>query len=64
MHTYVVHVWVCRACFSQALAMETTLEDNLCYNVPRSGFNFNDHFGGGNRARRNIIFNSVRETGE
>jgi hypothetical protein len=25
------------ACFSQALAMETTLLKNICFNVPRSG---------------------------
>jgi hypothetical protein len=26
------------ACFSQAIAMQTRLEENICYNVPRSGF--------------------------
>ena len=26
------------ACFSQAIAMETTLGENLCYNLPRSGW--------------------------
>ena len=45
--------------FSSALAMETTLRKNIAYNLPRSGFNFNDHFGGANTITNNLIFNTV-----
>ena len=31
--------------------MNTTLRRNIVYNVPRAGFNFNDHFGGANTFR-------------
>jgi ABC-type cobalt transport system substrate-binding protein len=47
------------AAFSAALAMETTLRNNIAYNLPRSGFNFNDHFGGGNNISNNLIFSTV-----
>ena len=50
------------ACFSQAIAMETTLEENLCYNLPRSGFNYNDHFGGGKIAVVLQVVAAVRAT--
>lgn len=52
------------SCFSQALSANTTLTDNVCYNGPRAGINFNDGFAGGNTMSGNLVFNSVRETGD
>merc|ERR1712232_1293424 len=52
------------SCFFQSIAANTTLEDNVCYNGPRAGVNFNDGFGGGNLMRGNLLFNHVRETGD
>jgi len=52
------------SCFIQSLAYKTTLKDNVCYNGPRAGVNFNDGFGGGNLMEGNLIFNMVRETGD
>merc|ERR1712139_561970 len=52
------------SCFFQAISANTSLEDNICYNGPRAGVNFNDGFGGGNHMRGNLLFNHVRETGD
>jgi len=46
------------------LAANTTFQDNVCYNGPRAGINYNDGFGGNNRIRGNLVFNMVRETGD
>lgn len=35
------------SCFAQALAANSTVVDNVCYNGPRAGINYNDGFGGG-----------------
>jgi hypothetical protein len=43
------------SCFAQQLSTNSTVIDNVCYNGPRAGFNFNDGFGGGNY----VAFNSV-----
>jgi hypothetical protein len=48
----------------QAISANTTLQDNVCYNGPRAGINWNDGFGGGNAIRGNLVFNQVRETGD
>jgi len=50
------------SCYIQSLAYKTTLKDNVCYNGPRAGINFNDGFGGGNLVEGNLVFNMVRET--
>jgi len=52
------------SCYIQSLAYRTTLKDNVCYNGPRAGINFNDGFGGGNLVEGNLVFNMVRETGD
>jgi hypothetical protein len=52
------------SCYFQALTANTTLKDNVCYNGPRAGVNFNDGFGGNNMMTGNLIFNQVRETGD
>jgi hypothetical protein len=35
------------SCYFQALGKANTLKDNLCYNGPRAGINWNDGFAGG-----------------
>jgi len=52
------------SCFAQQLSANTTVVDNVCYNGPRAGINFNDGFGGGNVFARNVVWNMVRETGD
>jgi len=52
------------SCYFQSLASRTTIKNNVCYNGPRAGINFNDGFGGGNIIEGNLIFNMVRETGD
>ena len=52
------------SCYFQALTANTTLVDNVCYNGPRAGINFNDGFAGGNLVKGNLVFNQVRETGD
>lgn len=52
------------SCYFQSLACGNILQDNVCYNGPRAGINFNDGFGGGSLLQGNLIFNMVRETGD
>eukprot|EP01062_Namystynia_karyoxenos_P011319 TRINITY_DN14045_c0_g1_i2.p1 TRINITY_DN14045_c0_g1~~TRINITY_DN14045_c0_g1_i2.p1 ORF type:complete len:875 (+),score=181.70 TRINITY_DN14045_c0_g1_i2:105-2627(+) len=52
------------SCFFQSLSANTTFANNVCYNGPRAGINFNDGFGGGNSVEGNLLFNHVRETGD
>jgi len=52
------------SCFFQAKTAGTTLLRNLCFNLPRAGFNFNDGLGGGDEVHDNLIFNSCRETSD
>ena len=48
----------------QAKTMQTTLADNIFFNGPRAGINFNDGFGGGNTIARNVLFNFCRESSD
>eukprot|EP00117_Sycon_ciliatum_P027518 scpid47591/ scgid22337/ Uncharacterized protein ywoF len=52
------------SCYFQAMACGNTLRDNVCYNGPRAGINFNDGFGGNALLTGNLVFNMVRETGD
>jgi hypothetical protein len=52
------------SCYSHQLSSNATVLDNVCYNSPRAEINVNDGFGGGNLLKGNILFNSVRETGD
>jgi hypothetical protein len=52
------------SCFFQAKTAGSTLRRNLCFNLPRAGFNFNDGLGGGDEVHENLIFNSNRETSD
>eukprot|EP00040_Diaphanoeca_grandis_P029129 m.169705 g.169705 ORF g.169705 m.169705 type:complete len:918 (-) comp31584_c0_seq1:57-2810(-) len=50
------------SCYFQAQTQQSTLANNICFNGPRAGVNFNDGMGGGNLLSKNVIFNMVRET--
>jgi len=52
------------SCWFQAKSALTNITNNLFYNGPRSGINFNDGFGGGNTVSRNLIFNQCRQSGD
>ena len=43
----------------QAKACQTFIQDNIAFNGPRAGINFNDGFGGGTEVVDNLIFNQV-----
>ena len=48
----------------QAKCAETTITNNIFYNGPRAGINFNDGFGGKNVVEKNLIFNQCRHSGD
>eukprot|EP00928_Gymnodinium_smaydae_P099579 TRINITY_DN9543_c0_g4_i1.p1 TRINITY_DN9543_c0_g4~~TRINITY_DN9543_c0_g4_i1.p1 ORF type:complete len:904 (-),score=125.31 TRINITY_DN9543_c0_g4_i1:128-2839(-) len=48
----------------QAKSAQTTIRNNIMYNLPRAAINFNDGFGGGSIVEDNLIFNSCRESGD
>jgi len=48
----------------QAKTAKTTIRQNLFFNGPRAGINFNDGFGGGDTVSENLIFNTCRESGD
>ena len=52
------------SCFAQQLSSNSTVVDNVCYNGPRAGINYNDGFGGNNLFKGNAVWNMVRETGD
>jgi hypothetical protein len=60
-----IGVWAKQnSCFAAFKAARTTLEGNLCFNVARAGFNFNDGLGGGDEVHDNLIFNTNRESAD
>ena len=52
------------SCVALQLSANTSVLDNVCYNGPRAGFNVNDGLFGGHLFKGNVVFNSVRETGD
>ena len=52
------------SCWFQAKTAETTLRGNICFDIPRAGFNLNDGFGGGNVIEDNLLFNTCGESGD
>jgi hypothetical protein len=52
------------SCWFQAQTAQTTLRNNICFEIPRAGFNFNDGFGGGNNVYQNLLFNTCMESGD
>jgi len=60
-----VGVWMKQnSCWAQFKTAFTTLEGNVCFNVGRAGFNFNDGLGGGDEVHANLIFNTNRESAD
>jgi hypothetical protein len=50
--------------FMQAKTAETTITNNVFFNGPRAGINFNDGFGGGDEISHNLVFSTCRESGD
>jgi hypothetical protein len=50
------------SCYFQALSANSSFVDNVCYQGPRAGLNYNDGFGGNYTMARNLIFSMVLET--
>ena len=50
--------------YFQAVTALTMIENNIVFNIPRAGINFNDGFGGGNEIKSNLLFNSCRESSD
>eukprot|EP01060_Flectonema_neradi_P040482 TRINITY_DN9233_c0_g2_i1.p1 TRINITY_DN9233_c0_g2~~TRINITY_DN9233_c0_g2_i1.p1 ORF type:complete len:805 (+),score=170.65 TRINITY_DN9233_c0_g2_i1:44-2458(+) len=48
----------------QAKTSRTTLKNNVFFNGPRAGINFNDGLGGGSKIIGNVLFNLCRESGD
>lgn len=50
--------------FFQGKTAQTTLRENVVFNLARAGFNFNDGFGGGDIVTSNVLFNTCRESSD
>lgn len=50
--------------YFQAETAETTLANNIVFNIPRAAINFNDGFGGGAKMHDNLLFNTCRESSD
>jgi hypothetical protein len=50
--------------YFQAETAMATIENNIVFNIPRAGINFNDGFGGGAEITNNLMFNTCRESGD
>ena len=50
--------------FGEFQACESLVEGNIVFNIPRAAVNINDGFGGGTDIRRNLLFNTCRESGD
>ena len=52
------------SCLFQSKSCQNRVFNNICYNGPRAGFNINDGFGGASIYKKNLIFNTCRESGD
>ena len=50
------------SCYFAALSGGAVLSENVFFNMPRAGINFNDDMGGGSLVTRNLVWNSCRES--
>ena len=48
----------------QAKTCQTTVKNNIVFNVPRAAINLNDGFGGANDIFNNLLFNTCSESGD
>ena len=49
---------------AMGLYMAPTIVNNVVFNIPRAGINFNDGFGGANVIHDNLLFNTCRESSD
>ena len=49
--------------YTQAKSCQNLIANNIFFNGPRAGINFNDGFGGASTVTQNLLFNSCRESG-
>ena len=60
-----IGIWQKQSSFYfQAKSCLNDIKNNIAYNGPRAGVNFNDGFGGGSNLSENIILNMCRESGD
>jgi hypothetical protein len=52
------------SCFAQQLSANSTIVDNVCFNGPRAGINFDDGMGGGSAVVNNVLANFCRESSD
>ena len=52
------------SCLFQAKSAQSYVSHNLCFDVPRAGFNLNDGFGGGHDIYNNLLFQTCGESGD
>eukprot|EP00937_MAST-01D_sp_MAST-1D-sp2_P002963 g2963.t1 len=50
--------------FGEFKACQSTVKDNVFFNMPRAAINKNDGFGGGMVIESNLLFNTCRESGD
>lgn len=50
--------------YTQAKSCQSLITNNIFFNGPRAGINFNDGFGGASTVTQNLLFNTCRESGE
>jgi len=50
--------------YFQAETAQSTIWNNVVYNIPRAAINFNDGFGGGAEISSNLLFNTCRESSD
>merc|ERR1712154_504187 len=48
----------------QAKSCSNVIDRNIFFNGPRAGINFNDGFGGNTTMKKNLLFNTCRESGD
>jgi hypothetical protein len=48
----------------QAKSCSNVISNNIFFNGPRAGINFNDGFGGNSTIKKNLLFNTCRESGD
>ncbi len=49
--------------YTQAKSCQNVISNNIFFNGPRAGINFNDGFGGASTVIQNLLFNPCRESG-
>ena len=50
--------------YFQAKSCQNTIKENIVFNMPHAGINFNDGFGGANSVTENLILNTCHESSD